>query len=338
MPSRKLKHKYLTMLRRTKEFLLSDRSREFFIYLLFVLIAAAFWLMQTLDNDYETDITVPVRLRGVPENVVITSEPVSQVTVRVRDKGMALLNYTLAKRFYPITLNFADYHSQDNHVTLPTLSFQRAVSSQLGSTTRILSIRPDTIDYYYSEGRTKKVPVRFRGKVGGGRQYYVSDTVFSPDSVDVYAIPSAYDTIDAAYTEAADYGQIEDTLHRQVRLQVSRGVKFVPDEVHLSLPVDIYTEKTVDVPIEGINFPADKELRAFPSKVKVTFQVPMSRYRDITADDFRILVSYEELIALGDQKYTVKLRKQPQGIAQIRFNPSQVDFIIEQYNSSNDAN
>lgn len=336
MRSRQLKHTYLRSLRKTRDFLLSDRSREFFVYLLFVFIAAGFWLLQTLDNEYETDVSIPVRLRGVPDNVVITSEPASQVTVRVHDKGTALLNYLFAQRFYPVTLNFEDYPSHDNHVALPASTFQRAVSAQLGSTARIVSIQPDTLEYFYSEGRAKRVPVRFSGRVSGGRQYYVSDTLFTPDSVDVYAVPSAFDTIVAARTVNTDYGQIEDTLHADVRLVSGKGVKFVPDVVRLTLPVDIYTEKTVDVPIEGVNFPADKDLRAFPSKVKVTFQVPMSHYKDITTEDFRILVSYEELVSLGNAKYTVHLRRQPQGITQIRLNPSQVDFIIEQY-SSDDA-
>ena len=60
-------------------------------------------------------------------------------------------------------------------------------------------------------------------------------------------------------------------------------------------PVDIYTEKTVEVPLHGINFPADKALRAFPSKVQITFQVGLKRFRSIKADDFVINVSYEEL-------------------------------------------
>ena len=94
--------------------------------------------------------------------------------------------------------------------------------------------------------------------------------------------------------------------------------------------VDIYTEKTVEVPLHGINFPADKALRAFPSKVQVTFQVGMGRFRQIDASDFHIVVSYEELLQLGTEKYKVKLRKIPEGVSKIRFNPEQVDFLIEQ--------
>lgn len=47
----------------------------------------------------------------------------------------------------------------------------------------------------------------------------------------------------------------------------------MPGAVDLTLPVDIYTEKTVEVPLHGVNFPADKVLRTFPSKVQITFKI-----------------------------------------------------------------
>ena len=64
---------------RMKNFLFSEKSREFFIFLFFFVVAAGFWLLQTLNSDYETELSVPVRLKNVPDNVVITSEPASEL-------------------------------------------------------------------------------------------------------------------------------------------------------------------------------------------------------------------------------------------------------------------
>lgn len=93
-------------------------------FLCFFFIAAGFWLLQTLNNDYETEFSIPVRLRNVPENVVITSEPVSEVRVRVRDKGTVLLNYMLGKNFYPVILDFKNYINMGNHVQVQTSQVQ----------------------------------------------------------------------------------------------------------------------------------------------------------------------------------------------------------------------
>lgn len=265
---------------------------------------------------------------------MITSEPASELRIKVKDKGTVLLNYMLGKSFYPITLDFSDYRGVNNHVRVYASQFEKKVLSQLNVSTRLLSIKPDTLEYIYATGLSKLVPVKLSGTVSAGRQYYLSDTVFSPDSVLAYAPEGVLDTITAAYTQHIKLENISDTLRRQVALVTQKGVKFVPASIEMMLPVDIYTEKTVEVPLHGVNFPANKVLRAFPSKVQVTFQVGLSRFRQITADDFHINVSYEELLRLGSDKYTVKLRNIPEGVTQVRFNPEQVDFLIEQIPSS----
>lgn len=327
---RNIKRTYLNITRKTKNFLLSKKSREFFVFLFFFLIAGGFWLLQTLNNDYEAEFSIPVRLKGIPNNTVITSEPASELRIKVKDKGTVLLNYMLGKSFYPVTIDFPDYKANNNHVRIYATEFEKKILSQLNVSTQLISMKPDTLEYFYSTGESKRVPVKLRGNVSAGRQYYLSDTIFNPDSVLVYAPEKVLDTINVAYTRPVKIENISDTLKRQVLLATQKGVKFIPASIEMILPVDVYTEKTVEVPLVGVNFPADKVLRAFPSKVQVTFQVGLSRFRQINAEDFHINVPYEELLRLGSDKYPVKLTYMPQGVSQVRIHPEQVDFLIEQ--------
>ncbi|MCD8292502.1 MAG: YbbR-like domain-containing protein [Prevotellaceae bacterium] len=327
---------YADVTRKTKDFLLSDKSREFFLFLFFFLVAAGFWLLQTLNNDYEMEFAIPVRLKGVPDHIVLTSDPVNNLHVRVRDKGTVLMNYVLGKRFYPITLDFADYEKTDNRVSVDASQFEKLVRSELKASTRLLSMQPDTLEYIYASGVSKLVPVRLAGSVDAGGQYYLSDTLFTPDSVQVFAPAYVLDTVRAAYTEPLKLEGISDTLRRAVALAPLHGVKFVPASVEMMLPVDIYTEKSVEVPVRGVNFPADKVLRTFPSNIQVTFQVGMSRFRQVGAENLHIYVSYEELLQSGSDKYTVRLKSIPKGVSRVRYNPGQVDFLIEQVKPSND--
>lgn len=330
-----IKYIYWKLSRKIRNFLLSEKSREFLIFLFFLFIAGGFWLLQTLNKDYEAEFSIPVRLKGVPNNVVLTSEPISELRIKVKDKGTVLLNYMLAKSFYPVNLEFDDYPRDNNHVRVFAPEFEKKILSQLNASTRLLSIKPDTLEYIYSTGKSKLVPVQLRGRVAAARQYYVSDTVYSPDSVLVYAPKKILDTITVAYTEPLVLEGVADTLKQRVLLAPVKGAKFVPGVVELTFPVDVYTEKSVEVPVHGINFPADKLLRTFPSKVKIIFQVGLGRFRSIKADDFVLNVSYEELIKLGSDKYTVRLKTTPPGVSHVRIAPAQVDFLIEQL-STND--
>ena len=333
---RKIRYTYLKLSKKIKDFLLSDKSREFLIFLFFFLIAGGFWLLQTLNNDYEAEFSIPVRLKEVPNDVVITSEPSSELRIKVKDRGTVLLNYMLGKSFFPVNLNFNDYSARNNHVRIYSSEFEKKIMSQLNVSTRLISVKPDTLEYIYSTGKSKRVPVKMQGKVTAARQYYLSDTIYSPDSVLVYAPVAILDTITTAYTRKVDLSNIADTLTHHVALAEVKGAKFIPNAVDLTFPVDMYTEKTVEVPLHGVNFPADKVLRTFPSKVQITFQVGLKRFRSIKASDFIINISYEELLKLGSDKYTVKLKSFPSGINQIRIVPEQVDFLIEQITSNGD--
>lgn len=330
---RDIRRAYLRISEQVKDFLLSEKSREFFVFLFFFLVAGAFWLLQTLNNDYEIEFAVPVRLSGVPDDVVITSEPATELRVKVKDKGTVLLNYMLGKTFFPVTLDYADYRGKSNLVRIYASQYEKKVTAQLNASTQLLSLSPDTLEFIYAAGSSKRVPVCLRGSVSAARQYYLADTIFHPDSVLVFAPKAQLDTIRAAYISPVELKDISDTLRRQVPLMAQRGVKYSPSSVTLELPVDIYTEKTVEVPLRGTGFPADKVLRAFPSKVQITFQVGMSRFRKIGAADFPLFVSYDELLRLGSEKYTVKLRSIPQGVSHVRIHPEQVDFLIEQATS-----
>lgn len=42
--------------------------------LVFVLVSFCFWMLQTLDESYQTEFKVPLRLKNVPKEVVLTSD------------------------------------------------------------------------------------------------------------------------------------------------------------------------------------------------------------------------------------------------------------------------
>ena len=69
-----------------KNFLLSHKNKEFLIFLFFFFVSAAFWLLQSLNEDFDVELKVPLNLEHVPADVVITSELPDDLNVVVRDK------------------------------------------------------------------------------------------------------------------------------------------------------------------------------------------------------------------------------------------------------------
>ena len=152
----------------------------------------------------------------------------------------------------------------------------------------------------------------------------------------VYAPQEILDSITAAYTQALNFEDVADTVRRRVNLADVRGAKFIPSFDDVTLLVDIYAEKSVEVPIRGINFPPDKVLRTFPSKVQVTFQVGLSHFKSITSEVFFIGVTYESLLNNKGEKCPVNLKSIPRYVNHVRLNPKEVDYLIEQRIKFND--
>ena len=62
------------ILKAVRNFLFSGLNKEFLIFLFFLALSGAFWLLMTLNETMEREFKIPMRLTGVPRNAVITGE------------------------------------------------------------------------------------------------------------------------------------------------------------------------------------------------------------------------------------------------------------------------
>ena len=324
-------NKYCRFFRKKiKAFLLSKQCKEALIFLFFVLVASAFWLLQTLDGTFQTELNVPLRLKNVPKDVVLTSDFPDNVQIKVEDRGTVLLNYLLGRTFFPITFDFRDYLDKGNHVRISSTELLKKVSTQLNVSTKLISIRPDTLDFVYTRGKARKIPIRLDASLQAGQRYYVAAIKLRPDSALVYAPQGVLDTLSAVYTRKVNMNNISDSADFRVELIKVKEAKLIPSYADVAVYVDMYSEKTVEVPVVGINFPAGKVLRTFPSKVQVTFQVGLRSFKAVHASDFFIGVTYEDVLRAKEDKLYLSVKGYPDNVNHIRINPVSVDYLIEQ--------
>ena len=312
-----------------KAFLYKYLNRQVFIFLGFLLLSAIFWLFQTLNTEYEVEYKLPIQLRGVPDNVVITTELPEHISLMIKDKGIALMSYQYGPKKPSIAIDYSDVNNNTGHVRIPTSQLVKKITEKLSSSTKLVSVSPDTLEFFYNYGRNKRVPVKLSGQVEAAELYYISSIRFMPDSVTVYASPSILDTITTAYTDAVYYKGVDDTLQIWSRLKKIPGIKYDPTRVRITVNTDQLTEKTVEAPIRVINTPPDRQLRTFPARAKVTFRVGMSRYRYVTEEDFNVYVDYNDIESGNGNMCNVKIGTPPYGITHYSVSPTEVEYVIE---------
>ena len=315
------------ILKAVRNFLFSGLNKEFLIFLFFLALSGAFWLLMTLNETMEREFKIPMRLSGVPRNAVITGELPDTVRVTVRDKGFTLVTYD----FRPLVFRFSNYADEDEGKgTIPLADVQKQVLSQMYGSSKLLQVKPGAFDFYFTYGTSKKVPVVFRGKITTNKSYYLAHTEFYPSMVTVYANKQQLDKLQTVEIEPFNYRNLQDTIRQAVKIKKIRGVKIVPPTVRLSVYPDVLTEETIDVPITAINMPPGMVLRTFPSKVTVRFTIGASLFRTIKPNLFKVVVDYEELAANPSDKCTLQLRSVPRSVSKASLEIDRVDYLLEQ--------
>ena len=315
------------ILKAVRNFLFSGLNKEFLIFLFFLALSGAFWLLMTLNETMEREFKIPMRLTGVPGNAVITGELPDTVRVTVRDKGFTLVTYD----FRPLVFRFSNYADEDEGKgVIPLTDVQKQVLSQMYGSSKLLQVKPGAFDFFFTYGTSKKVPVVFRGKITTSKSYYLAHTEFYPSMVTVYANKQQLDKLQSVEIEPFNYRNLQDTIRQAVKIRKIRGVKIVPSTVRLSVYPDVLTEEAIEVPITAINMPPGMVLRTFPSKVTVRFTIGASLFRTIKPNLFKVVVDYEELAANPSDKCTLQLRSVPRSVSKASLEIDRVDYLLEQ--------
>lgn len=322
-----------------RNFLLRLLNKQFLIFFFFLVLSSIFWLIMTLNETYEKEMAIPLRLAGVPRKVVITDKPDSVIRFTVRDKGYMIVAYLADGAFRPLFFDFTAYSDGKGTGTIPIADVQKQIYQQLSKSSKIISVKSDRVRFYYNYGISKKVPVRLSGMVRPRQNYYLAGTRFNPDSVTVYASRRLLDSIHAAYTQRLEIENFTDRKTVNVALRKITGAKFVPSQVRAEFTADVLIEESVQVPIECINLPDDKVLRTFPGTVEVRFVVGTRQLRrmaktsdgkELSPNGFKLVVDYNEVVKRKGDKCHIALHALPPGVRSAKPLTEWVDYLVEQ--------
>ena len=277
-----------------RDFVFSNTNRDFLVFLFFLSLSFIFWLSLTLNDTYEREFSIPVSVVDIPKNAVLTSDEVDTVKMTIRDKGIILVAYQYGDYLNRLRIPFKNYTRNNGTGHIPASELQKLVYQQLVSSSKIVSTKPEKLEFFYNYGTHKKVPVRWSGRVIPEELYFISRVDYQPDSVTVYASDEKLDSINMVYTEPLNYANFRDTL-----------------------------------PIQGINLPEGKVLRTFPAKVNVSFVTGVSIYRNLRPEDFTVVADYNEIKRHPSEKCRITLKNVPQGISRARLDVTLVDYLIE---------
>ena len=322
------KSRFAEFFKKIGEALLKLFRGDFLVFLLFLGITLFFWWSQTMNQNYETQMKLPVIVSDVPDNVRITRQPTRQLTVSLSGKGSSLKKTGRRGSRQVLRISNSSFAMSHGHASLATSRLRDSIAAMLPASVVIHSISPDSIVYQYAMQRSLTLPVEFDGTTESQDQFFLERIEFNPDSVLLKVLES--DT--AVHRAVVEAGQIvlsADTIIRAVALRTEPGVIYSQDEVTMTVLSQQYTEKSLEVPITGVNFPEYVSLKSFPARAVVTVWVKMSEYDRVTAADFQVVVDYNDIAGSDASKARLRIYSQPANVRNVRLQTRTVDYLME---------
>jgi len=306
--------------------------KEYFIFLFFLLLSFGFWFLQSLQQDYERKIELPLRYKNVPQEWALSESNPKKITILLKDKGTTLLYYSWNSNFNPVDINIPGLPRLSEYsLNISRNVLETAVSKQLISSTSIMSIEPREIDLFFDSLSSRIVPVVENISITTTPGFQISDSIkMSLSEVRIYGSRKVLDTLNVVRTKLITLDGVSKTKEITAHLDLPKGVNADHETVKLIVPIDEFTEKKIQLQVSCNDIPAGYELRFFPSNVEVTCSVPLKYFKDLTTEKLNIVIPFNEFKenqATG--KIQVRLTEKPSWVISSVVVPDQLEFIIE---------
>ena len=306
----------------------SARGKEVLLFLLFLMISYVFWLLLTLNNEMQEDIEVPVEIAGIPDSVTVITNPPAVLKVSVRDKGSALMKYKMGG-VKPVKINWADYSSAKNKFLLNKADLGARLRDYFGAGSQIVTMLPDSISLNYTTSPGRKGAVKVIADLKPIFGSIINGPITtSTDSVWLFSVEDLPHSLKSVETMPIVRGSLSDTTSITVSIKPVPGVRIVPDEITVKVPVEPLIARKQMATVIAKNLPDNISLHTFPSRVEIAYLVPMSEYNS-EPYEINAYVDYKDIAHNSTGKLPVSLSLLPESYHSAEAIPDSVEYITE---------
>ncbi len=311
-------------------------NKRLVIFFIFIGIATFIWLLWTLEKEYNTLIYNPVEYVGLPKDRVLVNDLPSKIQLEVKGNGFAILRHNWDVSKSPLRIDFRElYHDQlnneDNHkLDLSLKQIKTGLANQLHHI-EVNSVFPDTITFRFVRLVKKMVPVVANLEMELEKQYMVRGEVkIIPDSIEISGPSVIIDTVMSVATSPLKLKNLGKNIQKSLALvAIHDKVSMSMTRVQIEIPVEQFTEKSLEVLVYGTNIPDSLHLKLFPAAAQLTFRVVVSEFEAIQPENFKLCVDYSNVIEGIPSKLKILILQSPEYISNIKINPETVGYILE---------
>lgn len=306
---------------------LSDGERRRLSAFFTCLVLAAFaWLISSLSKPYSYTVKRAITYKNAPQKRAFHSLQADSLNITITGTGWQMLFSKMDDHDTSVIIDLQSLE-KDNYV-VPGLQFKQIPDKD--SPHNVVNIKPDTLYFDFSDRAVKRVPVRLISSLVYQKQFAQSNNAHvNPAYVTLTGPSNRISKITYWNTDTLKANNIDETIRTNIPLQQGEGnMSMYPKSVDVVVPVDEFTEKTLQIPVKLINNYEPYKVKIFPQKVKVTFITSLKRYAE-TDENFFEAQADLNLWKLKDYNtLPVALTRVPPYCKIVNVDPPNIDFII----------
>ncbi|MBC7694825.1 MAG: YbbR-like domain-containing protein [Burkholderiales bacterium] len=312
-------------------FLKLTKFEQHRLSLFFICLALSIlgWLFFALSNPYRYAVNTVVRFYNAPANKAFHPLQSEYVKLVVEGTGWQLLFSKL--RFTPQNIK-VDLQELNKRNFISFKDQLDLVNKEFDSKQRIVSVLPDTLYFDFSSRKIKRVPVKLVYKISFKNQYGIYDQIkLVPEYVTLSGPEEDLKSITSWETDTVISNNVFETFSTTISLKapMKPNVDIYPTLIQVKIPVDAFTEKEVEVPLQVKNNHRFDDVKLFPENVKVKLMVSLKNYPLIDKKAFDASVDLDNWKKNGYKQLPILLKNYPEFCKPIKIEPQFVDFIIK---------
>lgn len=309
-------------------------DRRILIYLVCVLVSTFFWILNSLDKNYTTSVSLPVIYKGFPAGKIVLNDLPSTIKINLTAKGFNLIPITVFTNNSKLSIDLSQIKFNKNgeeFYRIPAHDLFDQVRNNFSQNVKINNLFPDTISFVLSEKYSKKIPVIPLYSIKFDNQFNVSDTlVIKPKYIRIYGPKKELENIKYISTDSIflDFPETSQTI----KINLKKYLKFIEleyNQVDVTIPIEKFTEKKLTVPIKATNMPDSIEIKTFPESAELTILTPLSKYDLMNESQFRISVNFNDASQQHKTRLPLLIDKKPEFVIVNYIKPEKVEFIIK---------
>lgn len=301
------------------------RLSAFFTCLLLAVLA---WVFTVLSNSYKFSIKGVLTFKNTPQKRAFHALQPDTVNVTIKGSGWQMLFSRMNNQITPIPV---DLQTLENKSFIVLSSQLDLINSKKEISQQISGFYPDTLYFDFTNRKEKRVQVQFLSSINYQHQYaQAAGSSVRPAYVIVNGPADVIDKITGWQTDTLKLDSINETVNELIKLKAPAegNVSIYPKSVQVTVPVDEFTEKTIQLPVNIINNHNYDNVKIFPQKVRLTFKTSLSKYTQ-TDEEFFEATANLDLWRLNSYKtLPVVIAKLPEFVKIVKIEPRTIDFII----------